>query len=302
MTTAPTTPLLSGKSWDDLDDLSTATVAPTSAPRRGLPADRYAKTDVASGLSLGAGRSVATVARFPCPACRGSGTWISPRGFSSGKCHKCKGVGKLKTDPQALHKRRMAKHKREADAAGAWAVAHTDVLQWLGRNVNNAFAQSLLRDLSAHGSLTTNQVEAIRRKAVVAAQVVPSAQLDDRGVLKLVDAFERARSSGLIRLKLRCGDYSFSPAKATSTNPGCIYVKADGEYLGKVTREAGFHKSGDCTPEQLQAIIAICRDPLKAAILHGKQTGHCSCCGLLLTNAESVELGIGPICRGKWGL
>ena len=32
------------------------------------------------------------------------------------------------------------------------------------------------------------------------------------------------------------------------------------------------------------------------------KTGNCSCCGRHLENKESVELGIGPICRSKWGL
>jgi len=46
----------------------------------------------------------------------------------------------------------------------------------------------------------------------------------------------------------------------------------------------------------------VAADPLAAAIAHGKETGQCSCCGKTLTKQESIDLGIGPICRQKWGL
>ena len=41
------------------------------------------------------------------------------------------------------------------------------------------------------------------------------------------------------------------------------------------------------------------RMTLDEAIILGKQIGYCCVCGLTLTNELSVELGIGPICRGK---
>lgn len=40
---------------------------------------------------------------------------------------------------------------------------------------------------------------------------------------------------------------------------------------------------------------------MAAAKMHGQQTGICSCCNAELTNPESIALGIGPICREKWG-
>lgn len=45
-------------------------------------------------------------------------------------------------------------------------------------------------------------------------------------------------------------------------------------------------------------------DPYAAATAYGLQTGVCSCCsccGRELTNKLSVELGIGPVCREKFG-
>jgi hypothetical protein len=54
--------------------------------------------------------------------------------------------------------------------------------------------------------------------------------------------------------------------------------------------------------EQEAQLLAIAADPLAAAVAHGKATGVCSCCSRELTNKVSIELGIGPICRAKWGL
>jgi Family of unknown function (DUF6011) len=37
---------------------------------------------------------------------------------------------------------------------------------------------------------------------------------------------------------------------------------------------------------------------LEEAIVFGKEFGYCCVCGRLLTNKKSIELAIGPICRG----
>lgn len=39
----------------------------------------------------------------------------------------------------------------------------------------------------------------------------------------------------------------------------------------------------------------------EASKLYGKEIGHCGVCGLRLTNDESREAGIGPICASKMG-
>jgi hypothetical protein len=51
----------------------------------------------------------------------------------------------------------------------------------------------------------------------------------------------------------------------------------------------------------LEGVVSAAANPLEAARLHGQRTGSCSCCGRELTNAESIALGIGPICRERFG-
>ena len=81
-----------------------------------------------------------------------------------------------------------------------------------------------------------------------------------------------------------------------------IWTRVDGTYLG------GIGKAGDLMlkreapawlPKRLQEIAAA---PDEECRLYGQTTGTCSCCGAELTNSKSIELGIGPICRAKWGL
>jgi hypothetical protein len=77
-----------------------------------------------------------------------------------------------------------------------------------------------------------------------------------------------------------------------------------GHPIGKVLlgAELGqFQPSRDCDIETTKQIIEVASDPSKAAVAYGMKTGNCSCCAKPLTNKVSVELGIGPICREKYG-
>lgn len=113
-------------------------------------------------------------------------------------------------------------------------------------------------------------------------------------------AFTAASGNGIKRPKLRLDTFIFSRAPDTGRNAGAIYVKQHGEYLGKVS--AGkFHGVFACDGETKARIITVAADPHNAAKAYGMKTGSCSCCGRELTNGISVELGIGPVCRDKFG-
>lgn len=56
------------------------------------------------------------------------------------------------------------------------------------------------------------------------------------------------------------------------------------------------HAQFEYRPGLLKDITA--KMTLDEAVAFGKQFGFCCVCGRLLTNALSIELGIGPICRG----
>jgi hypothetical protein len=101
---------------------------------------------------------------------------------------------------------------------------------------------------------------------------------------------------------LRLDGFAFSLAGANSVNAGGIYVKeaAEGTYLGKIM--AGrFQRSRDCNDTISAMIVAAAADPANAAKAYGKKFGKCSICARDLSDAESVERGIGPVCASKFG-
>lgn len=118
--------------------------------------------------------------------------------------------------------------------------------------------------------------------------------------------FMAARAKGARRLTMRFSDAILKLNKGGDA----IWVlsateKVEGDYglqpkyLGKVTPSRMDSRIPDSVKETL---IAAAADPLSAAIRYGRETGFCSCCGRELTNKQSIELGIGPICREKFGL
>lgn len=174
-------------------------------------------------------------------------------------------------------------------------------IKWIINNaMTNLFAASLDRQLLNKGTLTDGQIAAVVRIMGRPAAAAPVELTALNGVESVQIAFAKATESGLKRPKLRLGDFLLKMAPATGKNAGAIYVTEQGEYLGKVA-DGKFHATRDCTDAQRTAIVALCADPLKAAVAYGQETGRCSCCGLELTNPESIERGIGPICAEKYG-
>jgi hypothetical protein len=119
-------------------------------------------------------------------------------------------------------------------------------------------------------------------------------------VTAIATAFEAANSNGIKRPKLRLDTFTFSRAPDAGKNAGSIYVKEGAKYIGKVS--AGkFHPTMACDDPTEARVIAAASDPHQSAKAYGMKTGSCSCCGRELTNGISIELGIGPICRSRFG-
>lgn len=121
----------------------------------------------------------------------------------------------------------------------------------------------------------------------------------------IVQAIETAKGKGLKRITMRFEDFIAKPSKYD----GKVYIfshkKAMNQwetmshiYLGWITEDATNLGEVDL----IKSVEDAAADPYAAAKLYGMKTGTCSCCGRELTNSLSIELGIGPICREKFGL
>lgn len=174
-----------------------------------------------------------------------------------------------------------------------WIIAHAST---------NDFAFSLDKQLLRSGTLTENQVAAVTRaiaRETAAAAGGTAVALAGAGVEKIQEAFATAIGNGLKRPKMRLADFVLKLAPATGRNKGALYVTAGESYLGKIA-DGQFTASRDCTAEKQTEIVALCSDPLKAAVAYGQQTGICACCGRELTDPDSIAQGIGPICMEKY--
>lgn len=177
-----------------------------------------------------------------------------------------------------------------------WTQQYQAEYQWLSANAKSFdFAHSLTVWLGKHGSLTEKQLAAVQKCMSKAKPAPQAAQEVDVEAIEY--AFEKAVSKGIKRPKLRLGSLVFSPAPATGKNAGAIYVVGKNKvYLGKV-QQGAFKASFECTPEMADRVVQCASDPHAAAVAYGKKYGQCAVCGRTLTDAKSVELGIGPICK-----
>jgi hypothetical protein len=283
-------------------------------------------SDMEDDLDFGAPAKAATseVAYFEqeCPKCRGTGRvtfgYVHVR---SGECFACKGKGKMtfKTSPATRMKakasaQRRATEKADAQAAKAaeWKAANPAEAAWMESSAGNfEFARSMLDALNKYGHLTERQMETVQRLTVQAAERKAARATEQAARAEIAPvvsveaievAFNNAKESGVKFPKLRLDTFVFSPAGENSKNAGAIYIKSkgDGVYLGKVMGGRLF-TSRDCTTEAAERITAVASDPKQAAVAYGMKFGACSVCGRQLTDSDSVQRGIGPVCAENYG-
>jgi len=259
-----------------------------------------------------------------CSRCGGSGFWAYGR-----VCFKCSGDGKqvFKTSADDREKaRNRASQKRvekgqqiEMDR-DAFYAREPQVKAWLEAECSRpepfAFAVAMVETLNKFGDLTERQLETCRRLAAKAAlrkaeraaareaakAAAPVA--DVAGINRLKAAFDQAiaysAAKGLTKHpRITVGDLTISPAKANSANPGALYVKERGEYLGKVA-DGRFVSSYACTAGQRAKVMEFLANPAAAAKVYGQETGICCVCNAVLRSEWRLR-GIGPICAEKFG-
>lgn len=214
--------------------------------------------------------------------------------------------GKPAVNPRAMAAK-VATNKREREAM--WQEANPAEYAFLvGAASWSSFAADMLQRTPTVSGLSDNQMAAVRRmmakcaakaEAKVERMAATSAVVVDLAPVRTM--FEAAVANGHKRPTYRAEGLVINRAPDTGANPGALYVKSEaGVYLGKVMGTTFKPVFG--AEATLSTLTAIAVNPLEAAVRYGRKTGKCACCGRELSNAESIRLGIGPICRDKWGL
>lgn len=174
----------------------------------------------------------------------------------------------------------------------------------------NEFIYSLLKQRADRG-LSPKQANwllflATEHKAKLEKKAAPKQakqpQQDALALDGLAAVLNAAKGNGLKRpslsLQSDAGEVAVKPGRA------CFWITLDGELCGKLEQDgtAALWKLGSNHDAVEKALLMAAMQPLKAMQHFGHLTGRCSCCRRTLTDPVSVELGIGPICKAKFGL
>lgn len=254
-----------------------------------------------------------------CTKCRGTGRFTSWSGRSLGECFACDGKGKktYRTSPQQRERGRASAHRAKArkvaetlSKAEQWGNDNPSEYQWMQAKAESFdFARSMCDALVKYGHLTDAQLAAVRKCMLrdeerqlqrERERAEREARAHSVDISPILTAFATAKGNGVRWPKLRLDTFVFSPAGDSSPNAGSVYVKEGETYLGKITASR-FIRSRDCSDDQEQRILAVASDPAAAATVYGQRFGRCSVCGRTLTNEESINRAIGPICAERYG-
>ena len=191
----------------------------------------------------------------------------------------------------------------------SWEDSHKNEIEFLKSVASwSGFAASLIETIDRTHQLSPNQLTATR--SMMDKMAVKAAKQSSDGIKlaakvegsPLADAFIRASGDGQRYVRLTLGEITIAPAGVGSRNQGWLYVKENREYRGKIDPAGIFYPAGgELSDAVLDTVADMIKDPAVAAKAHGLATGQCCCCGRTLTNPESIALGIGPICGGRWG-
>jgi hypothetical protein len=266
-----------------------------------------------------------------CPKCRGTGQFRSYSGRALGPCYACKGAGKLsfKTSPETRAKAKISRAESFGRKLENFLVEHQDITDWFVRVIDQRpqnpfrFAVSLRDACAKYGSLTDNQVAAARK--CIAQDAERDAQREaDRAarqalapvadVSKLDEAFaiarQRAERTGQMGvfvkpLLLKSGEVSISvsPGKPGGKWDGMLFVRDatnDERKLG-FFKEGRYYATREASPTEQAAVLEAACDPFQAVKAYAKAWSRCGVCGQQLLNDVSIEAGMGPVCRSKFG-
>jgi Family of unknown function (DUF6011) len=92
----------------------------------------------------------------------------------------------------------------------------------------------------------------------------------------------------------------FRPGSIGSQWEGMLFAKAGEKKLGFI-KGGKFQARRENTAEETAAVLACASDPHAAVLAYAKAWSRCGVCGRGLLNDISIEAGMGPVCRGKFG-
>ena len=173
---------------------------------------------------------------------------------------------------------------------------------------DQVFGKSLVSGIDKYGALTVKQaawVEALIERA--AAPKPEAVQVEMAGVQQLFAAARQKLRYPKIRLRADDGTpVVLALAGARSKYAGQVTLTdggpfGDNRWFGRVDG-AKFYASRSATPAVIGLLTGLSADPTNVISGYGRLTGACALCGRDLTDQDSVDRGVGPVCAKNFGL
>jgi len=213
-----------------------------------------------------------------------------------------------KQPEEALNVERPSQPGHNEPADPARKAAHAEAVAFI-RDYTGTFGFILdLRARPAWGTkwyrLSDKQVDAVLR--VKAREVAPKAKVREETGRDLTAVLPVGRtcaavtnSEGKTTFLIIDVPADLDRYKQPSKWAGWAFVK---QYIGGIGegQRLGSQRPGETYSGQWATLVdQVLADPKGAVVRFGQELGICGVCQLPLTNEESREYGIGPVCRSK---
>jgi hypothetical protein len=163
------------------------------------------------------------------------------------------------------------------DASEVTPVLREVALKWLAAYTGDFDFLCDLKAKAARYTLSDGQVKGVLN--CLLAQVRKDAQAPAPSARITEAGFYRTQDGQIVKVQ--------------ESQAGRLYAKV-------LTQVDTDEWSFEYVPGAMRLVTPADKLSLEDAQAFGKLYGWCCCCGRRLTNEESIELGIGPICRSKW--
>lgn len=163
------------------------------------------------------------------------------------------------------------------------------------------FVLSLINQFETKGGLSSSQIH-WAQKLVSEAEENKTEDYLFVNITSLFDGVELARPKLTFGIEGKF-KMQISQAPQHGRNPNYLYIKADDQYMGKIS-PAGVIAIGNSP--KAKDLISVLRemnnDPKTYILKYGKTSGRCACCYKALTDERSILAGVGPVCAKRWNI
>lgn len=138
------------------------------------------------------------------------------------------------------------------------------------------------------------------RLQIAAAKTDPSPRPPDKVQVKFPTIVNIMRRTPDIAFRSANGSTVRLHHTGSHSSPSAIHVRKDGRRIGSIKSDGSASAEPEISLDDLLELLQeFNQNPTYAFERYGRETGTCGVCDRTLTNPESIERGIGPICARK---